>query len=170
MKNNTKKVIMMSLLVSIGLVLSLVELNLPILFMVPGAKIGLSNLSVLLAIYYLGLKEGLIITFLKSLILMVATGNVISFYYGLASGLVSVLLMFLAMKYLSQDRKVFSIIGVSIIGALGHNITQIYIASIVLKTKALLYYIPILNVISIFTGGFIGYLSKLLREKIVWER
>lgn len=167
MNNNIKKIIFLSLFISIGLVLSLVEMNLPVFFMVPGAKIGLSNLLILLVIYYYGLKEGLITTALKSLILLVATGNVIAFYYGLISGIISTLVMYMGKKHFTEKRQILSIIGVSILGAIAHNMSQIYIATIVLKAKSLLLYIPILNIISIFTGGFIGYLGKLVKEKII---
>lgn len=160
------KMIYISLLVAFGLALSIVETAMPVIFMIPGAKLGLSNIVVLTTIVIYGLKDGLIVAVLKSLLLMIATGSVTGMFYSLPSGIVSCIIMYFSHKYFLERREVFSLIGISILGSIFHNITQVTVASILLSNLNIYVYLPILILVSLFTGYFVGLASKYVTEKL----
>lgn len=163
--NNLKKMIFLSLLVAIGLGLSVLESSIPLPIAFPGARLGLSNMVVLVTLVIFGLKEGLIVSSLKSIVLMLVTGSVSSFIYSFSGAILSSIIMYIIYKYFS---KVFSLIGVSIFGALSHNFAQISVASFILNNLKIYTYLPFLMLTSIFTGYFVGlssiYITKNLKK------
>lgn len=157
--NRVKKMIFLSLLVSIGLGLSLVESSMPIPIPIPGARLGLSNIIVLVTIVVFGIKEGLIVSGLKSVILMLITGSVSSFIYSFMGAVLSCVVMYIVYKYFT---KIFSLIGVSIFGALAHNFAQVTVASFILNNIKIYTYLPFLMLTSLFTGYFVGLGSRYI--------
>lgn len=135
-----------------GLFESMIPLPVPF----PGARLGLSNIVVLVSIVVFGYKEGLVVATLKSLILMLVTGAVSSFMFSFAGALLSAIGMILAHKYLS---KYISLIGVSEIGSFFHNFGQVLMASLILQNKMIFAYLPFLLLLGIFTGYFVGLAS-----------
>ena len=109
------KIVFLSIIVSVGLGLSVLESAIPLPIMVPGARLGLSNMVVLVTLVVFGFKEGLVVSALKSIILMLITGSVSSFIYSISGAILSCIAMYLAYKYFHN---IFSLIGISIIGAL----------------------------------------------------
>ncbi len=167
------RLIFVSLLVSIGLALSVLESAIPLPIPVPGAKLGLSNMVILVTLVVFGFKEGMTVAILKSVLLMLVTGNVSSFVYSLAGGVLSCLSMYLVYKYLN---KVFSLIGASIVGAVMHSVGQVTVAVLMMQNYRIYSYLPILIILSLFTGYFVGlssiYISKNLElniKKIIRE-
>lgn len=158
-----KKMIFISLLVSIGLALGVLESMIPLPFMAPGAKLGLSNIVILVTLTVLGFREALFVGGLKSILLALVTGNVSSLFYSLSGAVVSCVLMYLVYKYLSN---IFSLIGVSIFGAMGHNFAQVLVASFMLNNFRIFYYYPILLLTSLFTGYFVGLSSNYIKEHL----
>lgn len=158
------KNIFLSILVSIGLGLSLLESSIPLPIAIPGARLGLSNIVVLVTLVVFGFKEGIIVSTLKSIVLMLITGSVSSFIYSFSGAIVSCIAMYLLYRYFSS---IFSLIGVSIFGALFHNFTQVSIASLMMNNIRIYTYLPFLMLLSLFTGYFVGlsstYIIKNLR-------
>lgn len=152
-----KKLIFLSLLVSIGLALSIIESMMPVPFVAPGAKLGLSNMVILITLVLFGFKEALTVGILKSIIFTLAVGSVSSLFYSLSGSLLSCLTMYVVYKNFS---KVFSLIGVSIFGAIAHNFAQVSVASIMMNNIRIFSYLPILLLTSLFTGYFVGLTSK----------
>lgn len=160
---NIKKMIFISLLVSIGLALGVVESMIPLPFIAPGAKLGLSNIVILLTLTLFGFREAFLVALLKSLLLSLVTGNVSSLFYSLSGAVFSCILMYIVYKYGSN---VFSLIGVSIFGAMGHNFAQVLVASLMLSNFRIFYYYPILLLTSLFTGYFVGLSSNYIKTHI----
>ena len=156
-----KKLIFLSLLVSIGLALSIIESMMPVPFVAPGAKLGLSNMVILITLVLFGVKEALTVGILKSIIFTLVVGSVSSLFYSLSGSILSCLTMYIVYKNFS---KVFSLIGVSIFGAVAHNFAQISVASIMMNNLKVFSYLPILLLTSLFTGYFVGLTSMLLRR------
>lgn len=135
----------------------------------PGGKIGIANLVSLVLIYTLGIKEALIVTILRVLIVNIILGGFlnISFYLGLFGGIVSSIIMGLCFG------SKISIVTNSIIGALAHNFTQLIIVLFFVFHSAILYYMPFLVVFGILTGlfnGIIGgYIIKFLKNYLGGE-
>ncbi|WP_455258265.1 Gx transporter family protein [Peptoniphilus asaccharolyticus] len=151
-----KKLIFLSLLVALGLVIGLFEMMIPTPIAIPGAKLGLSNMVVLITILFFGNKEGITVAGLKSVLLMVVTGSVTSFIFSFSGAMLSAISMSISNKFL---KKYISNVGVSLIGSTFHNIGQVLAACVVLKTFKIVSYLPILLIIGIFTGYFVGITS-----------
>lgn len=158
------KMIFLSILVSIGLALSVLESAIPLPIAIPGARLGLSNMVVLVTIIIFGFKEGIVVSMLKSMVLVLVTGSISSFIYSFSGAILSCIVMYLAYKFFSN---IFSLMGVSILGALSHVTAQITVASIIMNNLRIYTYLPFLMLVSIFTGYFVGlsstYIVKNLR-------
>lgn len=154
---NTKKLAKLGMLISVALILSYVESLIPFGFGIPGIKLGLANLAVLLCLYCIGAKEAIIINVMRILLAGFLFGNLYSIIYSLAGGVFSFLIMWLAKRM-----KTFTINGVSVLGGVCHNLGQILIAAFVVETAGVFYYIPYLLVAGVLTGWLIGFITKLM--------
>jgi heptaprenyl diphosphate synthase len=157
------KLIFLSLLVSIGLALSVIESAIPLPITVPGAKLGLSNMVILVTLVIFGFKEALVVGMLKSIVLVLVTGSVSSFFYSFSGAVFSCFAMFIVYKYFMN---IFSLIGVSIFGAVAHNIAQVSVASIMMNNSRIYSYLPILLMMSLFTGYFVGLSSIYISDNL----
>lgn len=162
-----KKIIYLSLLVSIGLALSVLESAIPLPITIPGAKLGLSNMVILVTLVIFGFKEAFVVGILKSLVLVLITGSVSSLIYSLSGSMLSCITMFIVYKYFTS---IFSLIGVSIFGAVAHNFAQVSVAAALMYNSRIYSYLPILLLTSLFTGYFVGlssiYISKSLKKSL----
>ena len=157
------KMIFLSLLVSIGLALSVLESAIPLPITVPGAKLGLSNMVILITLVLFGFKEGLIVGVLKSIVFVLVTGSISSLFYSLSGAILSCFAMYFVYKFFS---KIFSLIGVSIFGAVAHNIAQVTVASLMMNNSRIYSYLPILLLMSLFTGYFVGLSSIYISSNL----
>lgn len=155
----TKYMIYIAVLVAQGLVLSFIESLLPVPFIAPGAKLGLANIVTVTAIYILPFSGALSVVILKVLLMAVTFGSLSSLLYSLAGGLLSLMMMIMTKKLFKLD---VSIIGVSIVGAVFHNVGQLVIASLIIENQLIFSYLPILLIAAIPTGFFVGAVSKIL--------
>jgi heptaprenyl diphosphate synthase len=166
--NKIKKLIFMSLLVSIGLALSVLESAIPLPIIVPGAKLGLSNMVILVTLVVFGFREALAVGILKSLLLVLITGSVSSLAYSLSGSILSCIAMAIIYVYFSR---IFSLIGVSIFGAVAHNFAQVSVAAVMMNNARIYSYLPILLITSLFTGYFVGlssiYISRNLQNNFI---
>lgn len=150
---NTKKNIFLALLIAIGIVLGIIENSLPVPIPVPGAKLGLANIVQLVVIVMIGYREAVFVAILRTLIVAVGTGGFSALMYSLPSAVMSTLIMIVFHRYF---RNKFSIMGISIIGALTHNLTQIIVACIILNNIRIAVYYPYMALISLVSGYFTG--------------
>lgn len=159
----TKKMVFISVLASLGSIIGLFELMMPLPVAVPGMRLGLSNIVVLVTLVVFGYKEGIYVALLKSIILMLLSGNVSSFLFSFTGAFLSSMAMSLA---INTSHKFMSLIGVSIIGSSFHNTGQVLVAYIILKNKMIFSYLPILLFIGLFTGFFVGLSSFYVAKKL----
>ena len=159
----TNKMIFISLLVSVGLALSVIESAIPLPIALPGAKLGLSNMVVMVTLVVFGFKEGIKVAMLKSTILMLVTGSITSFFYSLSGAILSCVVMYIFYRYFS---KIFSLIGVSIAGAASHNFAQVSVAVLILNNTRIYSYLPFLLLTSLFTGYFVGLSSIYIVDNL----
>lgn len=155
MRNN-RKLIYLSLLSAMGIVLGLFESMIPLPVAIPGARLGLSNIVVLVSIVSIGYKEGFFVAIFKTILLGLVTGSISSLFFSMGGAILSSFSMILAHKFL---KKYLSLIGISEIGSFFHNLGQVLVASFIMKTTAILAYLPILVILGIFTGFFVGLTS-----------
>ena len=157
----TQKLTVMALTTTIALVLSFIESQIPAFVAVPGVKMGLANIAIVYALYRLGWKEAAIISLIRVVLVSLLFGSAASFLYSLAGAVLSLL----GMALLKKTGK-FTEIVVSVAGGVLHNIGQIAMASIILETDALRYYLPFLLVSGILAGVVIGLISGILIRRI----
>ena len=157
----TQKLTVMALTTAIALVLSFIESQIPAFVSVPGVKMGLANIAIVYALYRLGWKEAALISLIRVVLVSLLFGSAASFLYSLAGAVLSLL----GMALLKKTGK-FTEIVVSVAGGVLHNIGQIAMASIILETDALRYYLPFLLVSDILAGVVIGLISGILIRRI----
>lgn len=160
-----KRMIFLSLLTAMALVVSLIEQSFPLPIGIPGAKLGISNIIILVTLVLYGFRAALVVAVLKSVLLMLITGSITSFWYSLVGAVLSAVIMAVIFRFFTPT---FSLIGVSEFGALAHNVGQLFVAMIVLDNPRIFYYLPVLTLIGVFSGYFVGlstnYLTKHLKR------
>ena len=142
-----------ALLTAMALAISLLEHMIPLPVPIPGAKLGFSNMIILITLYMYGFKSALLVGILKSFLLMLITGSVSAFFYSIAGAILSAVAMAIALKYLS---KITSFIGISEIGAFFHNLGQILVAMVFMGNVKMIIYFPALVIMGVFTSFFVG--------------
>ena len=138
---------------AVALILSYVESLIPITLGIPGIKLGLPNLIVVLLLFgqRYGAKEALLVNGMR----IVLSGFMFSNLYAILYALAGAAFSFIAML-IGKRLRCFSVIGVSVLGGVFHNIGQAVVAMIVVETFAVSYYIPFLIVAGMITGAFLG--------------
>jgi heptaprenyl diphosphate synthase len=149
------------MMVALAFVLSYVEHLIPFNFGIPGVKLGLANLVVVLALYTLDLKESFIIAVIRIILTGLTFGGLFSMLYSLAGGLLS----FALMAFLSR-KKLLGTVGVSISGGIAHNVGQLLVAMAVLETGSVWYYFPVLLLSGAVTGTLIGLVGGLMVARL----
>ncbi|MBQ0059325.1 MAG: Gx transporter family protein [Lachnospiraceae bacterium] len=155
------KIATCALLTTVAMVLSYVEAMMPIPFPVPGMKLGLANLAIILVLYLYSWREALLVSVVRILLSGFLFGNVMSIAFSLAGGFLSLLLMALIKK-----TKWLPMMGISMIGGVTHNLGQLIVAMIVLQTTKIGYYFAALMVTGAITGLLIGLLGSAIYERL----
>ena len=155
--NMAKRIAYMGMLTALAFVFSYIEFLLPINLGVPGIKLGLANLVVIVALYTMSVRAACTLSFVRIVLTGLTFGNLASMIYSLAGGILS-----LAAMILAKRRNAFSVTGVSVLGGVFHNIGQIIAAILVLETSGLLYYLPVLVVSGTIAGALIGILASVI--------
>lgn len=156
-----KKLMTEAMLCGLALILSYLESLFPLSIAVPGVKMGLPNLVIVFALYRLGAGSAARISLVRVGIVALLFGNVYSFLYSLAGAVLSLLLMALLRKVPGLHAA-----GVSVAGAVMHNVAQIGVAMLILGTKEIIYYLPPLLVSGVVSGIVIGILAALMIRRI----
>ena len=148
--------------ISLALILSYVESLIPISFGVPGIKLGLANLVVVIALYKAGkVSYALIVSVIRIILSGFMFGNMFAIIYSLAGGILSFAVMVLLKKKGS-----FSIMGVSIAGGVFHNVGQLIVAMIVVESYKIGFYFPVLLISGLITGAVIGIVAGEVLKRI----
>lgn len=160
-----RKNIFLSLCVVVAVALNFFEAVIGTGSIIPGVKIGISNIVVLLILYTYGYKEALFLSVFKSILTSLLFSTGLSFLYSLGGGISSVVIMAVFKRL-----KSVSSVGISMLGSFMHITAQIFIALIILNSKAVFYYYPVLLSLSVITGFINGYLVNLMLKKISYGR
>lgn len=146
---------------ALALIFSYVEMLIPIHFGVPGIKLGLANLMIVIMLYKSGPKDALLLSVVRIVLSGFMFGNLFAILYSLAGGVLS-----LAVMALLKKRGTFSVMGVSIAGGVFHNIGQLAVAMAVVETYRVGYYLPVLLIAGMVTGMLIGIVSNEVLKRI----
>lgn len=162
--NRTQKMIYISLLSAQAVILGLVERSIPFPFaFAPGAKLGVANLIIIVAIYTLPLKDSFKVVWMRLLMTTLLGGTLSTFMYSTAGALLSYFGM-LIVKFVGGKK--VSIIGISAAGGILHNLGQLIVASTIAQTWTVLLYLPVLSSMGILSGIAIGIAANFLIEHV----
>ena len=160
----TRDLVLLSLLIALSIVLRGVEALIP--NPLPWLRIGLANIMTLLAIMLFGLKAGLLLTVLRTLIASLLFGSFLSptFFLSFSAGIASTLVMGAALRW---GGAFFSPIGISVLGGLVHNLTQLIVAYLLIIHHAEIFYLfPLLAILGIVTGLLNGWIVAILHDHL----
>ena len=162
---SAKRIAYYGSMLGLAIICGYVEMLIPFDFGIPGIKLGLANIVALVLLYKNGFLPALAVCVSRVLLIGILFGNVMSVFYSLAGGVLSLIVMYLVKKI-----PYFSTVGVSVAGAAAHNIGQLAAALVVIGMKAVMFYLPFLLIAAVITGFLIGlgggYLIKRINFKM----
>ena len=149
----TKRIVQSAVLISLALALSYTERFIPLQMVIPlpGVKLGLANIVTLVALYLMGPKAAFAILIPRCIFGAVLGGGITGLMFSLIGGILAMITMTLARKL-----PVFSIYGVSILGAAAHNVGQILAAMLLMNSYYIGAYLSYLLIVALFTGVATG--------------
>ena len=157
----TRKIATYGMMIALALVMSYIEAQIPAFVAVPGMKLGLTNIVVVVALYVMGNKSAMLVNIVRIILVSLLFGNTMSFAFSIAGGMLSTIIMI----FLKKTNR-FSTIGVSAAGGITHNIGQILVAILFLHTVAIAWYLPILWISGIISGIIIGLIAGLIAQRL----
>ena len=154
-----QKIALLGVLTAAAIVIAIIESFIPSIG-IPGVKLGLANIVILIILYELGIWEAAVVNLLRVLVVSLVRGTFLSmgFLMSLTGAVLSLGIMILF--YLLVKK--FSIIGVSVIGSLFHVTGQVLIAMLFLGSAYIFLYLPVIAISAIITGVFVGIAAKLI--------
>lgn len=164
----TVRITELGMFLAIALVLSYVESLLPIMVAVPGVKIGLANIITMILLYHMNFRSTLLFMMVRVLLSGFLFSGLSSIFYSFAGGLLCIIIMSLLKRF-----PIFSVLGVSMAGAIFHNVGQLLVALFVVENIHILYYLPILCVSGAVSGLAVGYVTYLVLKRynnMDWKR
>lgn len=157
----SKKVAFLGLCITLAMILSFVESQIPALVAVPGIKVGLPNLVIVFLLYRSGWKETVIVSLIRILLISILFGNLQTMTFSVAGAILSLISMILLKK-----SNWFSCITVSIVGGIFHNIGQIIAACLWTQTAEIAFYLPVLLISGTVAGALIGLIGGMLVKRL----
>ncbi len=158
---NTKKLAALAVTVALAMVLSFLESRIPAFVAIPGIKVGLANIAVIFTLYKFGTRDAAVVSVIRVLLVSLLFGTTVSLWYSLAGATLSFILM-LVLKKLTP----LSVVTVSVVGGISHNIAQIGVACLLLETNVIMYYLPFLLLSGVIAGIAVGIASALLIKRV----
>ena len=153
------RVAFLGLFTAFAMILSFVESQIPTFVAIPGIKLGLPNIAIIVILYRFGWKEASVISLLRVLLTSLLFGTVLSMLYSFAGAILSLIVMILL-------KKILSTVTISVLGGVFHNVGQILVAIMVTETQQLIYYLPVLIVSGVISGVAVGMVSAISVKKI----
>ena len=159
--SRTKSIAVIGVFTAFAVALSFLERLLPAPVPLPGIKLGLANIIVIIFLYRYGIREAFKIQILRILLFSALFGGIASAVYSFAGGILS-----LGAMVLFKKAGVFSVVGVSVVGGVFHNIGQIAVAAAVLQSAALFVYLPVLIISGEITGLITGFVAFYVMSRL----
>lgn len=156
-----RQITAMGMLVALAMVLGFVETLIPINLGIPGMKLGLANIVVVIALFLFDVKTAVVVSILRIILIAMTFGNMSMMFYSIAGASLSLLSMIAISKI-----KSFSLISVSIVGGIMHNVGQIICAAFVVRTNGVFTYLPVLMIAGLVSGALIGIVAGLISVRL----
>ena len=163
----TKKIAVLGLLTAIALTIFMIEAQIPPVVPVPGVKLGLSNIVTVFTVFTLGPEAGAAVLLCRVFLGAVFAGNFSTIFYSASGGALAILVTIGLRKILKENQ----LWAAGCLGAIAHSVGQMIAAIAITRTAGLLIYLPVMIVISIFTGLFTGLCAQFLvkRGGTLWK-
>ena len=156
-----KKTAYFGCILGLAVICGYVEFLIPFDFGIPGVKLGLANIVAIYLLYKDGFWQALAVNTARVLLSGILFGNAMSIFYSLCGATLALVVMFFMKK-----APVFSTVGVSVAGAVAHNVGQLLAATAVIGFSALVYYLPFLIITAVVTGFLIGFAAGYLIKRV----
>ena len=163
---NVKRITQLALLTTIALIIFIVELRIPNLVPIPGVKLGLANIVTVYAMYHCTAKETIMIVLARILLGSIFGGNISAIFYSMGGAMLCLAGMLLLSRVIGEKYLWIC----SILGAVLHNIGQIAVAVVMMKTTAVISYLPFLLVSGCIAGAFTGVCAQILIGRVRFDR
>lgn len=150
---------------ALALIFSYVETLIPFHIGIPGVKLGLANLIIVIALYKMNVKSAYLLSVTRVVLSGFIFGSMFGILYSLAGGLTSLTVMALL-----KGNNGFSVMGVSIAGGVFHNIGQLIVAMLVVESYSAAYYLPVLLTAGLITGLIIGITANEMLKRLAGLR
>lgn len=157
----SKKVAMAGMFTALAMIFSYVEVLIPINLGIPGMKLGLANLVVVVTLYTMGVPMAFAVSMIRIMLVSMTFGSFSAMLYSMAGGILS----FCGMALLKKVPN-FSVIGVSLLGGVLHNTGQLLVAMAVVENINLIAYLSPLMIAGMVTGILIGIVSAQVIPRI----
>lgn len=162
MNKKARRIALLGLCTSLALVLAYVEVLIPPLYAaVPGIKLGLPNIVIIFVLYKFGFPSAVSVSLIRIILVSSLFGNAMSFAYSVAGAVLS-----LALMAVLKGTGKFSVVGVSVVGGIFHNVGQILMAMYLFRTVQLGYYLVVLSVTGTVSGILIGLCGATIIKRI----
>lgn len=152
---------MAGMFTALAMIFSYVEVLIPINFGIPGMKLGLANLVVVVSLYTMGAPMAFAISMIRIMLVSMTFGSLSAMLYSMAGGLLSFAGMVLLKKIPN-----LSVVGISVVGGVLHNVGQILVAIAVVENINLISYLPPLLIAGTITGMLIGIVASQVIPRI----
>ena len=162
---DTKKLTMTALLAALALIFSYIEVLIPFSPAIPGIKLGIANLAVIVALYHMGLKYAITINVVRIFIAGLLFSGVFGIIYSPAGAILSMTVMVLLKK-----TGLFSVAGVSMAGGVAHNLGQILAAAFLVSNLSIFIYFPVLIFSGLISGALIGIVAYIILKRLPGDR
>ncbi|MDY6037550.1 MAG: Gx transporter family protein [Eubacterium sp.] len=160
-QSKTQRIAMASLLAALALIFSYVEAVIPVPVAIPGIKLGIANLAVLIALYRFDFKHAMSINVIRIIVSGLLFNGIFGALYALSGGILS-----LSVMWILKKADLFSMVGVSMAGGVAHNIGQILVASVIVSDLRMFMYLPVLMFSGIISGIIIGILAYYVQRAL----
>lgn len=161
MKNETKRLATLSVLVALAMILSYVESLIPAFVAIPGVKLGISNIVTVFALYILGAPSAIMLSVVRVSLSALLFGSPVTFIYSLSGAILSFVFMYLLYRI-----DIFSSVGVSAVGGIMHNAGQVICAALIMENGGIVTYLAPLAVTGTLSGVVIGVVAGILVKRL----
>ena len=155
--SGARRIATAGLITAAALILSYLESLIPLNFGVPGIKLGLANVAVLVALTLLGPRYAAAVSVVRVLISGLLFSGVSAMLYALSGAALALA----AMLLLRRSRRL-GLVGVSVAGAVAHILGQLLCATAVLKSGAVWLASPLMFAAAAVTGTLNGLIAGLV--------
>lgn len=161
MSSRIRRIVLLSVFTALAMIFSYVEILIPFYFGVPGMKLGLPNLCIVVIMFTIGEGSAFLVNIFRIALTALLFTNVFSLLFSAAGALLSFLAMIIAKRLFK-----LSVLSTSLFGGIAHNTGQLIAAALVVKEYAVLFYLPALLLAGAVTGFINGLLARLITPRV----